>query len=590
MTWQRMIPIVALAASLATPAAARSTFDYYSTHTTQPSVPGVLQSDEREYYRTVFAAIKAEQWPRVEELLGQKRDGPLHGVARAQYYLAATSPRIELPAIRDWLERWPHLPQAAQMRRLGERRGAMAQDLPVLPRENTLVSLPQKSKRTRPSPVNDGTMPANVAAAILEHIRNSNPDGARQLLEGIDAGLSAEALAEWRQRVGWSYYIENNDAAALSMGEWADEGRGAWVAEGAWTAGLAAWRMGDCERAASLFERTAQRAYNPELAAAGYYWAARAHTRCRKPERVKELLKGAAAKDQTLYGMLATEQLGQNMPVTYAAADFDRRDWNVLKDHANVRTAVGLVEIGEVDLASIVLRHQARIGDPKHYDALTRMARAFGMPQTQIWMAYNAPQGGRPDPASSYPVPKWRPVTGWRVDPALVYAHALQESNFRAEVVSPAGARGVMQIMPATARQHAPSINMNGSVNELNDPQINMAFGQRTMEAMRDNPATGALLPKVMAAYNAGLTPVARWNSQIRDHGDPLTWMESIPYWETRGYVAIVMRNYWMYERQAKAPSATRAALAQNAWPGFPQIQGDGSIRVAAVSALLSEN
>ena len=73
-----------------------------------------------------------------------------------------------------------------------------------------------------------------------------------------------------------------------------------------------------------------------------------------------------------------------------------------------------------------------------------------------------------------------------------------------------------------------------------------------------------------MAAYNAGLTPVRRWESEIRDFNDPLLYMEAIPYWETRGYVAIVMRNYWMYERQADAISPSRSALAQNDWPRFP--------------------
>ena len=73
-----------------------------------------------------------------------------------------------------------------------------------------------------------------------------------------------------------------------------------------------------------------------------------------------------------------------------------------------------------------------------------------------------------------------------------------------------------------------------------------------------------------MAAYNAGMTPVARWNSEIRDQGDPLTWMESVPYWETRGYVNIVMRNYWMYQREVGAPSPTLDQLAQGRWPRFP--------------------
>ena len=185
-------------------------------------------------------------------------------------------------------------------------------------------------------------------------------------------------------------------------------------------------------------------------------------------------------------------------------------------------------------------------------------------------MAHNAPYGTQTDKALRYPVASWRPKTGWRVDPALAFAHALQESNFRASAVSPANARGLMQIMPGTARDHNRSLNLGASYADLNDPEINLTYGQRHLEMLRDAQATQGKLPKIMAAYNAGLTPVGRWNSEIRDFDDPLLWMESIPYWETRGYVAIVMRNYWMYERAAGLPSPSRRALAQGQWPEFP--------------------
>ena len=169
-----------------------------------------------------------------------------------------------------------------------------------------------------------------------------------------------------------------------------------------------------------------------------------------------------------------------------------------------------------------------------------------------------------------FPVARWQPTTGWSVDPSLAFAHALQESNFRAGAVSSANARGLMQITPITVRQHAPRLNMSASYVNLNDPEVNLAFGQRNLEMLRDSPATQGLLPKIMAAYNAGLSPVSRWNTEINDQGDPLLWMESIPYWETRGYVSIVMRNYWMYERAAGVPSPSRRALAQGRWPEFP--------------------
>lgn len=564
-------------AAHALPADARSSIEYFRAHASSNEVPAILSREEREYYRALFDAIEGEDWANVQRLFGERETGPLHAVARAEYYLAARSPKVDLPQIEAWLTEGLNLPQAEQLVRLGEKRGLAVS--PELPQEHRFFAQPYAPKRVRPASVQDGTMPDSIATAITNRIKADDPDGARQLLDGIDSGLSPAARAEWRQKVAWSYYIENNDPSALAMAETVDTGSGEWVAEGKWVAGLAAWRLGACESAAAHFEDTARKATNPELAAAGYYWASRSHVRCRAPEKAAELLRGAARHDQTLYGMLAIEQLGKQIPQTYSKADFSSEDWKALRDIPNVRIAAALVEIGEHDLADAVLRHQARIGDPRQFDALSRLARDFGIPATQLWMAYNAPSGGRPDPASRYPTPKWQPVTGWRVDPALVYAHALQESNFRTSVVSPAGARGLMQIMPGTARHHAASINMSGSFTELARPEINLAFGQRTLEALKDSGGTGGFLPKVMAAYNAGLAPVIRWNTEIRDQGDPLLWMESIPYWETRGYVAIVTRNYWMYERQANAESPSRIALAQHRWPAFPEI---GSYRMAS--------
>jgi len=139
-----------------------------------------------------------------------------------------------------------------------------------------------------------------------------------------------------------------------------------------------------------------------------------------------------------------------------------------------------------------------------------------------------------------------------------------------------------MQIMPAAAREHAGALGLAGNAADLARPDVNLALGQLHLQALRDCSATGGLLLKVIAAYNAGPLPIAHWNSQIRADGDPLLWMESVPYWETRGYVATVMRNYWMYEGQAGGPSDSRMALAEGLWPGFPGLAGGKAVRVAA--------
>lgn len=135
-----------------------------------------------------------------------------------------------------------------------------------------------------------------------------------------------------------------------------------------------------------------------------------------------------------------------------------------------------------------------------------------------------------------------------------------------------------MQVMPGTARL------MDGQpvpLARLTTPSTNLEYGQRYLETLRDMKATGGLLPKVMAAYNAGPLPVERWNSQVQDNGDPLLFMESLPYYETRAYVNIVMRNYWMYELRDEGKADALTAMAQGKWPAFPTLKNGRPVEVS---------
>ncbi len=576
-----LLALLSAASLVSAPAFANSAaVEYFRSRADRTAVPTLLSQDERDYYRRLFDAIDHKDWTTVQSMFAQKPDGPLHQQARAEYFLDSNSPKIELAELQTWLSQGTTLPGADQISRLALKRGALS--VPSAPVQRQFASLPSLPKRIRPSSINDGTMPGTVSAGIMDRIKADDPVGARVLLDGIDGALSPSARAEWRQKVAWSFYIENQDAPAYQLAQLATQGVGPWVGEAWWTAGLAAFRLGDCDGAADAFRNASTRSENAELTSAAYYWQSRSLVRCRKPEQAAVILRKAAVRDETLYGMLAAEQLGLRLPQQHSAADFTQTDWQQLRDEGNIRVAVALTEIGRDSLADEVLRYQARIGAPSEFEPLSRLARDLGLPKAQLWMAYNAPYGGKPAPATRFPTPKWTPAGGWQVDPALVYAHVLQESVFQTNVVSPAGARGLMQIMPAAAQDHSGSLGFSGSASDLNKPEVNLAFGQRHLQMLKNSGATQGLLPKVMAAYNAGLAPIGRWNSEVRDQGDPLLWMESLPYWETRGYVNIVMRNFWMYERQAGGASESREALAQGMWPTFPGLGSATGVRMAS--------
>ncbi len=465
------------------------------------------------------------------------------------------------------LSRSPQLPQAEQLGRLAAKRGAT--DIPSLPLQTRLSWAGSAPRRLNADSVSD-PFAGTLARSVPDRIKNDDPAGAETLLNAVIDKLSPEARAEWTQKIAWSYYIENDDQNALRLALSCTANSGPWATQGAWVQGLASWRLHDYRTALAAFDRVAKEAPDSELRAAAYYWASRAAVAAGEPASVQPRLRAAAANEETFYGLLAAETLGQPATQQQQNVRADRSAWRALEDLPNIRTAMALAEIGEDKYADETLRHQARIGSADQHAQIISIAGALSLPETQLWLAHNTPQGRKLAAGTRYPQPKWEPNGGWRVDPALVFAHTLQESRFQRTAVSPAGAMGLMQVRPGTANDLARWNGDGRGPGDLKTPAVNMDFGQRYLQYLSKDSSTGGQLPKVIAAYNAGPAPIARWQTEIRDGGDPLLYMESIPYWETRGYVGIVLRNYWMYEAQQGKPSDSRAALAQGKWPRFP--------------------
>lgn len=548
----------------------------------QNAVPRQLDEAQAAGYRQVFAAIRAQRWADAKLALSAMAPGPLHALAKAEMLTAKGSPRADAAELVEVLASAPELPQADQIAKLAQYRGAV--ELPPLPVPQRLAWNSGAPVRARAKAVKSDLAAADLAVRMQPLVKEDRAEDAEALLAQYAGQLTPEALTEWQQKVAFMYYGAGNDAAARKLALQAADGAGEWAIQARWLAGLAAWRQKDFGGAGQAFEGVAMRSSDTELRAAGLYWTARADMAIGRPERIEARLKNAAQLDETFYGLLARSALGIRDP-RGSAEPAGAGAWRQLAQRPNVRVAAALTEIGEDDLADEVVRQQARIGDPSEHAALTKFAGDLGLPATQLWLTNNVPNGFRPTQVARYPTPSWAPDGGWQVDKSLVYAHALQESRFRKSVVSQAGAYGLMQVMPAAATDFTRATGMSVDKSMLTDPRINMAVGQAQMMRFRDMSATGGLLPKVIAAYNAGPTPVAAWNAASRDGGDPLLYIESIPYWETRGYVAIVLRNYWMYERNAGQPSTSRAALAQGLWPKFPGMTGPAAVRLQTAVA-----
>ncbi|GAA4009480.1 lytic transglycosylase domain-containing protein [Sphingomonas humi] len=546
----------------------------------------------------VFAAIRGSQWAAAQAGIAALPASPLAPLAKAQLYTAKGSPPVSAEQLLALLAQAPELPQAEQLQRMAVARGATA--FPPLPRRAALVPIGATPRRGRASPVVGEPAVDKLRKALEPLVKVDDAAGAEAMLLAALPQISAEARAELGQRVAWIYYVRGQDADARRLADLARgpytppppppapslppedvaerlqplapppppslsvtrAPTGPWAQQAEWVSGLASWRMNDCETAARSFREVGARSAEPSLSAAGNFWAARAEMACRRPGAVQPLLRAAAANPETFYGLLARRSLGLETRLQ----PLDRNAASSIARLPNVTRAEELVRIGERDLAGELLRYQARIGTPAEQTALAATAARLELAATQHFLAHFGQPGARVPAAARYPAPSWTPREGWRIDPALALAHSLQESSFRSEAVSQAGAVGLMQVLPSTrdlivrARGLAPG--------DLKDPTVNMSFGQAWIEWMRTHPATGGQLPKVIASYNAGPLPVGRW--QVNDRGDPLLWIESMPFWETRFYVPAVMRNLWVYQGFEGQPTTTLSELAQHKWPSFP--------------------
>lgn len=527
----------------------------------QPALPIVAVRVPRNYSE-VFSAIRGGRWAEAQAGINALPQSVLTPVARAELYTAKGSPIVSLGQIQSLLAEAPDLPEAEQLARMAISRGAASYPSYVTRRPVTWLG--NSPGRFKAKGVSGEPAADQLRSQLDPLIKSDDAINAELLLMQAAPLLSYEARAEAGQRVAWAYFAVGRDADARRVADTYRVGAtGEWSSQSAWVSGLASWRLNDCNAASNAFRQVATTAQQRELAAAGYYWTARAEQACRRPRSVAPLLKAAANSPESFYGLLARETLGIDKSLPPDIHNGAARIENL----PNVRRAEELVQIGQPWLAEALIKHQAQIGRVQDHHSLIELSKKLDLPSAQYWLAHNGQYGAVVDAVDRYPMPRWMPRSGWRIDPALALAHMRQESNFRVDAVSPAGAVGLMQVLPTTANAMA---RRNGyDAGSLFDPTANIEYGQSFIETMRGSGATQGQLPKIIAAYNAGPLPVSRWSSTLGT-GDPLLWIESIPYWETRYYVPAVFRNLWVYQGLAKTETPTLRALSQHRWPEFP--------------------
>jgi soluble lytic murein transglycosylase len=282
----------------------------------------------------------------------------------------------------------------------------------------------------------------------------------------------------------------------------------------------------------------------------GAYWAARAATALHQTKDTADWYAKAAANRTTYYGQLAAAAIHDTGPLKIereaeptheAIAAFEQKEL--------VRAARDLVAFGDSeDARPFLLQLAENAKSPAEYVQVARLALALDRPDMELVAAKRAANDGITLFAESYPLVPLPP--GGTAEPALVLGVTRQESAFDQGAISPAGARGMMQLMPFTARKVATALALPYSAPLLTDDRVyNMRLGRAYLDEMLTQFSGSYVL--AICAYNAGPARVNQWIGQFGDprakNADAIDWIESIPISETRNYVQRVLENLQIY-------------------------------------------
>lgn len=352
-------------------------------------------------------------------------------------------------------------------------------------------------------------------------------------------------------------------------------------AEAEWLAGWIALRfVNKPALALEHFQRLSAVSSYPVSKARAAYWSGRAARDLGDVGAAQRFYAEASAYPTTFYGQFASARLGRSsyeLPAaltTVSAAEtaaFEKREL--------VRAARLLARVGQDDLVRPFIAELFRGSDaPAEWLLAGKLALALRQPDLAV-RGYKFSK--RPlELATTIGYPTIQVPAGMGAERALVLGLIRQESEFYAKAVSPAGARGLMQLMPATAQRTAKSLKIGFATGKLTeDPQYNTRLGTAHLaELIADWQGSYVL---ALAAYNAGSGAVTRW---IEANGDPraasndavIDWIESIPYSETRNYVQRVLEAFQVYRARLGDKRLATASLAEN-WHGLPaNLASDG--------------
>jgi soluble lytic murein transglycosylase len=353
-------------------------------------------------------------------------------------------------------------------------------------------------------------------------------------------------------------YAPGTDISAQSYGERDD------YTSLAWLAGTVAFqRLNRHADAEAMFVRYAKGGRSAQVLTKGMYWAGRAAQAQGQMVEAQSYFGKAAAYPELFYGQLALEQLNRPVPAPrpLTAIPITAAERTAFHGKDLVQAVRLLGQLGSHDDQTDFVRALSeQSANDKERALAAELARQVGRNDLSVWLARDARNDGSDFYVrAAYPEVQIPPSQShlW----SLAHGIMRQESSFDRAAVSHAGARGMMQLMPATARETSSRMGLSYDQARLTtDPGYNVMLGSHYFARLMDQ--WNGYAPLAIASYNAGAGNVRRW---INENGDPrtpsvdvVTWIEQIPFTETRGYVQRVLENAVVYDALNPARANTQ--------------------------------
>lgn len=385
-------------------------------------------------------------------------------------------------------------------------------------------------------------------------------DYAVQFMDDVEFDIQRAVIAS-----GYLYAGDLDDAKRLAQDSIARSASAVPMAW--WVKGLVEWQQGDYKSAADDFDGAAASKYaSGWMVSAAAYWASRSYTKLGDTEKVQKSLTLAATYQRTFYGLIALKSLGQDSRFNWNISDITRDDVKLIESTTQGKRAAALIQSGRLGLAEAELKGISFDGDINKRRSLLAYAHHYNLPSLLMMLGNSFPNSnGNFYDAALYPVAAWIPKGGLKIDNALLHAFIRQESRFNYDAANPSGATGLMQLMPATANHVVGKdiYDNDAGQYDLKKPEVNLALGQKYIQELLDLGQVQNDLLSLAIAYNAGPGNLSKWKAERASIKDPLLFIETIPYPETRAFVERVMSNYWIYKIRFKEDIPSLDSLAE---------------------------